>query len=266
MKKFRKLTTLLLAITLLPAGAFAKTSTTKYEIQKDEKEQPISYFQKAPYNKPKGMLYYYGMYCLQYNGEGTQNEKVQGYIKNYERKYENDRDEIQHIGNYIQNLGIKYNLSMKSNDQYKTLKDGETMCVGFAWLTSKLLDKAGMDYRVAVSTPLNSLDENKVIYGAHIFFEVKISGVYRKVDPTHFRCNEGVEGLFSKPLTDTEFEAYFPTNRTIVDTTDIEKFMSWMAEGVDNGPSYNYVKTYYSPVIRGGKLISSDTYVMTYEK
>lgn len=262
MKIKKRIVAFLLILTMLSTSVFAEVTTKEVKIKGLKENTPIEKYNDYKYFVTGSDPIYLP---LAYIGKVYKDPVVMSYINGYKREYKSDKEEIAHIGRYIRSLGIEYKDDIPYARQISSLKKKEAQCWGFAWLTSRMLDKSEMNYRILITTPCENPEDTEILGFSHISFEVEIDGVYRTVEPTYFRANKDTEetGYFmeGKVLSDREFELLFTSKTTLTNYSEIEKSL-----GIFTEQGYNYVKCYYSPIIKGGKIISTDSNIFTYSK
>ena len=262
MKIKKRIVAFLLALMMLPINAFAEVTIKEVRIKGLKENTPIEKYNDYKYfAKGSDPIYL----PLAHMGKVYRDPVVMSYINGYKREYKSDKEEIAHIGRYIRSLGIKYKDGISSAKQISSLKKKEAECLGFSWITAKILDKSGMNYRIVITTPCESPLDTNILNNSHINLEAEIDGVYRTIEPTYFRANKDTEkdGYFAEGsrLSDEDFERVFSSKTTLFDYSKIDEWFSVFTER-----GYNYVKGYYSPVIKGGKIISTDSNIFIYSK
>lgn len=262
MKIKKRIAAFLLALTMLPINTFAKVSIKEVKIKDLKKNTPIEKYNDYKYFvKGSDPIYL----PLAHMGKVYRDPVVMSYINGYKREYKSDKEEIAHIGRYIRSLGIEYKDGISSSKQISSLKNKQAECLGFTWITAKILDKSGMNYRIVITTPCENPLDTDILNNSHINLEAEIEGVYRTIEPTYFRANKSAEEeeYFSegRTLSDDDFERVFSSKTTLVDYSKIDEWFSIFTER-----GYNYVKGYYSPIIKGGKIISTDSNIFIYSK
>lgn len=262
MKTKKRIVAFLLVLTMLPMNTFAEVTTKEVKIQDLKKGTPIAKYDDYKYFVKNSNPIYLP---LAYIAKTYRDPIINAYIDGYKRGYKSDKEEIAHIGRYIRSLGIEYKDDIPYARQISSLKKKEAQCWGFAWLTSRILDKSGMNYRIVITTPCENPENIDILDYSHINLEAEIDGVYRTIEPTYFRANKDTEkdGYFTEgsKLSDEDFEKLFSSKTTLADYSQIDEWFSVFTER-----GYNYVKGYYSPIIKGGKIISTDSNIFIYSK
>lgn len=262
MKIKKRIIAFLLVLTMLPVSAFAEVTVKEVKIKDLKKNTPIEKYNDCKYFVSDSDPIYLS---LAYIGKVYRDPIVASYINGYKREYKSDKEEIAHIGRYIRSLGIEYKDGISYTKQISSLKNKEAECWGFAWITAKILDKSGINYRIVITTSCKNPEDTDILDYSHINLEAEIDGIYRTVEPTYFRANKDTEedGYFieGSSLSDEDFERLFSSKTTLADYSKIDEWFSVFTER-----GYNYVKGYYSPIIKGGKIISTDSNIFIYSK
>lgn len=119
------------------------------------------------------------------------------FTKDFNPKGKTDSEKLLYILNYVNNKNIKYDNSEYVPEGYKyneyqivTLPAKKTKCSGTAMLLAYLFNKTNLEHRLVRSVRYNNATSTKKPGATHLYNEVKIDGVWYKIDGTAMLLDE----------------------------------------------------------------------------
>lgn len=122
---------------------------------------------------------------------------LNNFTKDFNPKCKTDNEKLLYILNYVNSKNIRYDNTEYVPEEYKyneyqiiTLPMKKTKCSGTAMLLAYLFNRANLEHRLIRSVRYNNATATKKPGATHLYNEVKIDGVWHRIDGTAMLFDE----------------------------------------------------------------------------